>query len=402
MAKSVLVRGARQLLTLNGPPGPRRGASLHNIGVIEDGSLLIVNGMVASVGPTRRVENLAEARAAVEVDATGRVVMPAFVDSNTHLLDSGSGGVRTSDGQHNNRPNVRRLGTEARRILTGCVRHGSGTVDAHSGCGTDENTELRMLRAAASLDQQPANVVPTYAIPSARPDEPVEGTTYLDWLDQHLLPRIQSKRLAQFVGINCSERLSLSETRRLIEVCQRHGLMVRLQVDGKQLREAIPLAISMEVVAVEGLRQLTADHAAALAGSHVLATLMPANVLHGREDVPPARSMIDAGVAVALASGFRYHRSSTFNMQAVVALACSALGMTAAEAISAATINGACALQMGDRVGSLQFGKDADLLILNVPDYREISWYFGVNLVSLSMRKGDIVYTESQVQWPAA
>jgi imidazolonepropionase len=404
MAKSVLVRGARQLLTLNGPPGPRRGSSLRNIGLIEDGSLLIVNGVIASVGPTRRVENLAEARTAIEIDASGHVVMPAFVDSNTHLLDNLYRGIAASDGAEGKRMSVRRLGSEARRILTGCVRHGSGTVDAHSGCGTDETTELRMLRAAASLDQQPANVVATYAIPSARPDQPVDGTTYLDWLDQQLLPRIQSKRLAQFVGISCgSDRLSLSETQRLIEVCQRHGLMVRLQVEDRHFGEAIPLAISMDVVAVEGLRHVTSDHAAALAGSPVLATLLPANALLGRGDeAPPARSMIDAGVAVALASGFRYQRKSTFNMQMVIALACSALGMTAAEAISAATINGACALQMGDRVGSLQFGKDADLLILNVADYREISWYFGVNLVSLSMRRGDVVYRESQVQWPAA
>ena len=405
MAKTVLVRGARQLLTLNGPAGPRRGPALRNLGLIEDGSVLIVNGLIAQVGPTRRVENLAEARTADEIDATGRVVMPAFVDSNARLLDGGQAEASgVEDRQRDHRPNIRRLDSEARRILSSCVRHGSGTVDARSGCGTDENVELKMLKVAASLDQQPANVVPAYSIPGALPDDPLNGGTYLEWLDQHLFPRIESRRLTQLVGIDCATgRLSLDEIRRLIEVCQRHGLMVRLHAHTTQASGLVPLAISMHVSAIEGLTRISEEDAAALAGSRALATLLPAQVLQGNDGaMAPARLLIDAGVAVALASGFRHYRSGTFSMQMVISLACASLGMTAAEAVSAATVNGAHALNMADRVGSLQFGKDADLLILNVSDYREMSWYFGVNLVSLSMRRGKVVYRESQTQWPAA
>jgi imidazolonepropionase len=404
MAKSVLVRGARQLLTLNGPAGPRRGAALRNLAIIEDGSVLIVNGLIARVGPTRSVENLAEARTAEEIDATGRVVMPAFVDSSTHLLDPSPGGEANGAEAERRRTSIRRLDSDARRILSGCVRHGSGTVEARSGFGIDEAREVKLLRAAATLDQQPANVVPAYAMPAMLPDRALNGSTYIEWLDQVLLPRIQSRRLTQCVAIDCAAAgLTLTDTARLIEVCQRHGLMVRLHGEQTSRLGVVPLATSMNVLAVEGLSRANEEDVAALAGSRVLATLLPAQTLSEQaRSFAPARLMIDSGVAVALATGFRPHRAGTFNMQAVIALACTSLEMTAAEAISAATINGAYALNRGDRVGSLQFGRDADLLILNVSDYREMSWYFGVNVVAVSMRRGRVVYRESQVQWPAA
>jgi imidazolonepropionase len=406
MGKTVLVRGARQLLTFNGPREPRRGPGLRNLGIIEDGSVLIVNGVIAQVGPTRRVENLAEARTAEEVDATGRVVLPAFVDSNTQLIERADppGGENENGEQVRARPSLRRRDQEARRILEGCVRHGSGTVETRSGFGIDENLELRTLRVAANLDQRPANVVPAYGLPATRPDHPVHGGTYIDWLDRVLLPRIQSKRLAQLAGIDCTDGdLSLDDTRRLIEVCQRHGLTVRIRCEEKTRIGVVPLAVSREVLALEGLTRITRDDAAALAASPVLTTLLPAQTLEEADRAAAAaRMLIDAGVAVTLASGFRHHHSGTFNMQMVIALAVSSLRMTTAEAISAATINAAFALQVADRVGSLQFGKDGDLLILNVSDYREMSWYFGVNLVWVSMRRGRILYREAGVQSPAA
>jgi imidazolonepropionase len=180
-------------------------------------------------------------------------------------------------------------------------------------------------------------------------------------------------------------------------------LIVRLHVEASPPGGLVPLAVAMQVLAIEGLTRIEPEDAAALAASRALATLLPAHGLQSsRGEGAPGRMLIDAGVAVALASGFRHHRSGTFNMQMVIALACTSPGLTAAEAVSAATINGAYAIQMADRIGSLEFGKDGDLLILNVSDYREMSWYFGVNLVSLSMRRGKVVYRESVVQWPAA
>ncbi|MGH9630065.1 MAG: imidazolonepropionase [Bryobacteraceae bacterium] len=419
MKKSLLVRGARQLITMNGPSGPRRGESLRNLGIIEDGAVLITGGVIASVGPTRRIENLAEARDADEISAAGRVVMPGFVDSHTHLI---AGSARLEDHEMSiagaseyeiertggglfasirkvRAASARSLEYQARRVIEGCIRHGTTTLEAKSGYGLDETTELRILRTIADLDQKPINVVPTYFGAHRTPPEYEQRTDeYLEWMCSHMIPKLRTRKLAKFADVFCDPRAFSPEfSRKYLQTAKRLGLIPKIHAHGV----GVQIAVEVDAASADGLSDATEADANLLARSNTIATMMPGLDFDGRMDrFAPARTLIERGAAVALATGLQHVGSPTFNMQTVVALACKYMKMTTAEAISAATINGAHALRMADRVGSIQFGRDADLIVLNVSDYREISYYFGVNLVGLTMRRGQIIYKEADVLVP--
>jgi len=352
--------------------------------VIEDGSVLIKNGKIELVGATRRVENLAAARQATEIDASGKVVMPAFVDAHNNLMRDCTG-----------RATGRVLGAQADRVIRLCVRHGTGTLEARSGCGIEEAADLKMLRAAGHIDAELATAVPVYAGPGGS-----SAAQQLDWIHSSLLPRIHSRNLARHACAVCGPGgLSAEDTKRYIDMCRRHGLRIKIETGGTSETDCVGLAIASDAIAVEALNRATEADAAALAESSSIATLLPGLTFAGiRDRFPPARMLIDSGSAVALASGFRYGEASTFSMQAVIAMACAQMGMTVGEAIAATTINGAHALGVGDRVGSLQYGKDADVLVLNISDYRDLARNFGGNLVQLTIKKGRTVYRESEVQ----
>ena len=414
MAGFVLVRGARQLLTLRGPSGPRRGWALRELGIIQDGALLIHGGMIISVGPSRRVENLSEARSAREIDATGRVVMPGFVDSHTHLV---SGPPRLAEQQA--RPEgsgaqaptagalravaASRLLLEARRRLATLIRHGTTALEAKSGAGGDETRELKILRVLAALNQRPLDVAPTclagHLIPleyRGKPDD------YVGWMCEHLLPKVRRRRLARFVDVVCAPgSLTTAQARRCLETARGLGFRLKVHAGQEPGEEGARLAVELGAVSADHLDCATADDVTVLAASPTVATLLPGEVCRPPGDRrPPARALIDAGAAVALATGFTPGAASTASMQMVVALACSHLGMTPAEALATATVNGAHALAVADRVGTLEVGKQADLLILDVPDYREIPYHFGGNLVAMTLKRGEVLYRQGEVKWP--
>lgn len=412
MTGAVLIRGARQLLTLRGPSGPRRGEALRDVGLVEDGSVLIVGGVIANVGPTRRIENLAEAKPAVEIDASGRVVMPAFVDSD--LYGAGAPGRSLEypmgdDARIIGRAEIAgatiayvrsaspaRLESEVRSLLSRTARHGTVLLEIKTGFGIPEAAEMKLLRAIRAVHEDYPDMVPAFAACAPPPEFGPDTAAYVDWLCDTLLPRLSARGLAEIVEIACDPAmLSLEDSMRLLR-CARHiGLAAKAQVVARSHTGGTRLAVEFEARAVSGLNYCDAADAAMLASSRTIATLLPGPVFHGRHQVyPPARMLIDNGAAVALASGFHPLLPSTLSMQAVVALACAHMGLSAEEAISAATINGAHALQRASSSGSLEFGKNADLLVLDVPDYREIPYHFGMNLVRTTMRRGQIVYGE--------
>ncbi len=408
MSTAYLIRGARQLLTLRGSSGPRRGAAMNDLSIIPDGALLVVDGRIMEVGPSRRVEMLQASRDAVEIDATGKVVLPGFVDCYTHLVcppvrfgmaaappeDEHSARLpepvklmRASTGQ--------RMEFEARRRLRNFVREGTTTLEARSGHGLDDATELKTLRVLTTLHDRPLSIVPSFYGARALPPE-FEGrpSSYLDWLAEHMLPLVKRRRLAQFVNVHCGPEGFPAESARLfIDRVRGLGFPVRVEASPAAPDGAVDVACSAGAHGLDGLTACTDFEARALAASPIVVTLLPGRSFHlGSPKYPPARALVDAGAAVALASGFDSETSPTCSIPLILSLATNFMKLTPAEALTACTINAAWAVGLGSEVGSLELGKWADLLMINAGDYREIPYHFGMDLLAWTMRHGETLY----------
>ncbi|MBI3697535.1 MAG: imidazolonepropionase [Acidobacteria bacterium] len=417
MGRPVLIRGARQLLTLRGP-APRRGRQLSDLEIIEDGAVLVVGDRIHSVGASRRMENLKEARGAEVIDATGKAVMPGFVDSHTHFVfpvgrpadfEHRIGGASYAElrqhrgGIHSTVQALRlmsptALQAQALRWLRKFAAHGTTTVEGKSGYGLNPAAERKSLRVMQKLDGRPLEVVRTFlgahVVPPQFESSP---DAYVDLVVGQMLPDIRRRRLAEFCDVFCdSGAFTLAQAKRILLAARELGFGLKLHADQLTRLGATGLAVELEAVSVDHLEQLEGDELEALANSGTIATLLPGSVFHlGSFRYPPARRLIERGAAVALATDFNPGTSPTPNMQMILALAATQMKMTPAEAISAATINGAAALGRAATVGSLEPGKFADLIILDTGDYREIAYYFGLNLCRMTMRRGEII-------WPAA
>ena len=409
-----LIRGIRQLLTLRGPKGPRRGSALRELGIVPKGAVLIREGIVVDAASARHTENLYAAKAAEAINAGGRIAMPAFVDSHTHAVfamaalrqfearlqgDPAGVGTVPHEARVGSGLSTARLAHRAALRLQFMVRHGSTTIGVKSGYGADEAGELKTLRVARALGNSVANLVPSFLAGKVMAAEHLENSpAYIDHVCNDLLPTLVRRRLIRMADLVCDpSRFSISEMRRYVRAAQALRLGVSLRANPRATAEAVRLAVEEDALSVVNPGECRESSIKALAASQVLATLLPGTAFYpGGNEPPPARALIEAGAAVALATGFSPDLSPTFSMQMIVSLACSQLRMTPAEAISAATINGAHALGLGSRTGSLEPGKSADLLLLNVSDYREIPFVFGVNQVHKVFKRGEIVYDDEK------
>ncbi len=367
---TTLVRGARQLLTLRGEAGPRRGAALGELGIISDGAVLIRGGRILEAGPSRRVENLALARGAIEINAAGRVVGPGFVDSRTQPLPA----LRQP----------RRLEARTQSVLEGMLRHGTTTIAASAGGGLDFSGLVAALRVLSHFNGRPLEVVPDYWATA-----PAEAAA----ICAEVLPGLARRKLTQLVSVDC-EAFDEPAIQQILEQARARGFFLTVRARASSACLHMALEMPAGAIALEGAEPLPLP---ALASSGAVCTLIPASVYEQRLEHASARNLIEAGAAVALASGFGFEQSRTYNMQMVMALACSQLGMSPAEAIAAATINGAYAMSRSRECGSLEPGKAANLLLLNIDDYRELPEQFGVNHVHMVFKNGSEVYREGEV-----
>jgi imidazolonepropionase len=407
----VLVRRASQLLTLRGDSCPRREAALRDLGIVPNGAVLIKDGLIVDAGPQRRIEKLPEARRAKEIDAAGRVVMPGFVDSHTHLIfgrprlvdyemrlagatyaeiAAAGGGIQSSM-EAVRGMSASQLETQARASLAAMARHGTTTLEAKSGYALNEAGELKTLRLLAKLNGDPLDIIPTYLGAHIPPPEyRGKADAYIDWMAAEMMPQIHRRKLARFVDVYCDEgAFTIDQSRRYLEQARRLGFGLKIHAEQFARTGAARLAVELEATSADHLEHASEEDLRALAHSNTIATLLPGSVFHlGLRTYAPARALIEAGAAVALATDFNPGTSPTYSMQMVLSLACTEMRMSPAEAIVAATVNGAHALSQADRVGSLEPGKQADLLILNVQDYRELPYYFGTNNVHLTMKRG--------------
>lgn len=404
MADLILVRGARQLLTLQGAPGPRRGAACRDLGLIRDGALLIRDGIIHDVGPSRRVENLAAARYAVEIDADRRVVLPGFVDSHSHLAlarplledspnlqgpDEPREPRASSAGDEAHIRNVcgSRLQAAAKRFHRNLLRHGTTTLGIRAGGWSSDAVAVKALRVAAALHEHPLDLAATYL-----------GGHGSAAASAVLLLRLRRLKLAQFAELDCEETgRDEARAREFLRTARDLGFPLRVHCDQRRHAGGARLAAEFQAITADHLDFTGRDELRLLAHSNTIAALTPGPALcSGSDHYPAARFLIDEGAAVCLASGFEARACPLYSMQTALALACLRMGMTAAEAITAATINGAHSLLMAHRVGSLEPGKRADLLIMNASDYRELPLNLGGNGVCLSMKRGAVLYRETE------
>ena len=468
--RPLFFRHAEQLLTLAGPPGPRRGADLGKLGIIPRGGLLTEGDAILRVGPARLLERQALRLRAEAIDCSGRVIMPGFVDSHTHLIFAASrvgeyeqrlqgktyeeiartgGGIQSSARKLRHTSPISLI-RQAQAFLVQMAAYGTTTVEVKSGYGLETTQELKSLHIIRALQAKtPLEMVPTllaaHALPDSFRDRPRQ---YLDEIVKRLIPlaagaavstddmadtpfaagpdfvpssgvpgptpypalnriaghapgpaprsidHAPSDRLAEFIDCFCDRgAFGVEDCRRLMEAGKQFGLIPRLHAEQLTHTGGTRLGIECGAASVDHLDQVTEADIRELARSGVVATLLPGANFHlGLHHYPPARKLIDAGAAVALATDFNPGTSPTLNMQFILSLACTQMRMMPAEAIVATTVNGAWALRRADRLGSLEAGKQADIIVLDVPDYREIPYYFAVNHCVTTVKQGDIIY----------
>ena len=412
----LLLTNISQLLTLrSGDSGPRRGPSLSDLGIIPDAAVLCLGGKIVSVGTTKdalRDPWLKKNRKKVtEIDCGRRVVLPGFVDSHTHpafthprLVDfekriSGAnyeeigeagGGIRSSiDGVR--KASKTALTQKVSAALADLAAHGTTTVEAKSGYGLNLESELKSLEAIrAAAREWPGTVVPTFLGAHAVPPE-YRGRSqeYVDLVCNEMIPAVAKRKLAQFVDVFCDRgAFSAAEAAQIFTVAERHGLAVRAHVGQLSETRLEPL-LRYQPASLDHMDHVNDADLPALARSDAVATFVPgANYFLGLSKYPDARRFIESGVAVALATDYNPGSSPMLSMPMAMSLACTHMKMSPGEAIAAATINGAWALRVADRKGSIEPGKDADLAMFEASDYREIPYWFGTNRCALTIMNG--------------
>ncbi len=408
----------RQLLTLRSPThagGPRRGTDMRELGIVEDAAVLSLGGKIVSVGTTKdalRDPWLKKNRKKVmEIDCRGRVVLPGFVDSHTHpvfmlprLVDfekrisganyeeisAAGGGIRSSiDGVR--KASKTALTQKIFAVLVDLAGYGTTTVEAKSGYGLNLEAELKSLEAIrAAAREWPGTVVPTFLGAHVVPPE-YRGRSgeYVDLVCNVMMPAIAKRKLAQFVDVFCDRgAFSADETAQIFTAAEEHGLAVRAHLGQLSETRLGPL-LRYHPASLDHMDHVHDEDLPVLAQSDTVATLVPgANYFLGLTKYPNARQFIESGVAVALATDYNPGSSPTLSMPMAMSLACTHMKMSPAEAIAAATINGAWALRLADRKGSVEAGKDADLAVFDVGDYREIPYWFGANRCVLTIMNG--------------
>lgn len=414
MTKPIWIKNIHQLATLaSKEEGPRSKAAMSELGIIEDGSLWIEDGVIQSVGSTEEMERLYATRKheADIVDATGHLVTPGLVDPHTHIAFGGSRerefemrleGVSYMDimnaggGIHATTRMTREASEEeiinqTTKRLDSFLQHGVTTVEGKSGYGMNLETELKQLRVMKQLQQSHAvDLVPTFMGAHAVPPEyKSRADEFVDHLIAEMLPVVADEKLAEFNDVFCEKDVFTPEqSERILEAGKKFGLIPKIHADEIVAYGGAELAAKVGAISAEHLLKASDEGIKAMAKAGTIACLLPATALYLREEAANGRKMIDEGVAVAISTDCNPGSSPTTSMPLVMNLACISMRMTPAEALTAATYNAACAVNRQDKIGSLEVGKQADVVLWNVKSYQELQYLFGVNHTKTVWKKG--------------
>ena len=412
----IVILHANELVTLNSKYGvPRKGKSMKELAIINDGAVAIKNGKIIFVGTSKELEGkFVTNNQTVVIDATNKLVTPGFVDPHVHLIFAGSrenelamklagktyleileaGGGILKTVRETRKASLDDLVNNGKKILDKMLQYGTTTVEAKSGYGLNVESEIKSLKAAKKLDEQhPIDIVSTFLGAHAIPPE-FKGKTdeYVDLVIKEMIPKIADKQLAEFCDVFCEKGIfSVNQTRKILQAAEKHGIKPIIHIDEIVDTNGAKLAAEMKAVQTGHLLQSNDEGLKEMAKRGVIATLLPGTPFCLMlKDYAPARKMIDMGIPVAIATDLNPN-CWTESMLMVIVLSCYNMKMSPAEALTAATLNAACAIQREEKIGSIEVGKQADIVVFEVPNYYFLSYQFGVNLVSKVIKNGKLV-----------
>lgn len=414
MTKIIWIKHAAQLATLaQAGTAPRIKEAMNDLSIIEDGSIWIEDGIIRAVGTTQQLEEQFKDRAheAEITDATGHLVTPGLVDPHTHVAYGGSrerefemrlegatymeimnagGGIHATT-KMTREATEDELVEQTKKRLDSFLKHGVTTVEGKSGYGLDLATELKQLRVMKRLQQEHAiDLVPTFMGAHAVPTE-FKGREdeYIDLVVNEMLPAVANEKLAVFNDVFCEVGVFTPEqSQRILEAGKKYGLTPKIHADEIEPYGGAELAAKVGAISAEHLLKASDEGIKAMADAGTIACLLPATALYLREQAAQGRKMIDAGVPVAISTDCNPGSSPTTSMPLVMNLACISMRLTPAEALTAATYNAVCAIQMADKTGSLEIGKQGDVVLWDISNYQELQYLFGVNHVKSVWKKG--------------
>ncbi len=411
---NLLIQNIRQLVTCAARGRAANvGLAMRNLGVIENATVLINDGKIRWVGPASEF-NESVADDLEKIDASAFVALPGFVDSHTHCVYAGSrenefgmraegrsyqeiadaGGGILSTVRATRSATRKELKKSGARHLDAMLQHGTTTVEIKSGYGLSEDAEIRMMEAIGDLAQEHLmSVVPTFlpahAIPPEYRDDP---EAYIALIIDRMLPYIAKRKMAEYFDVFCERGyFSVDQTRRLLTAARQHGLKLKLHADELAAIGASHLAAEMRVTSADHLEHIDADGIRLLKEAGTVGVLLPGVSFFLGHAYAPARALIDAGVTVAIASDLNPGSCMSFSMPLMMTIACTQMRMTPEEAITASTINAAAAVDRSHVIGSIEVGKDADIILYDVPNYQTIPYYFGTNHVAKVIKRGTLL-----------
>jgi imidazolonepropionase len=413
----LVLKNISQVVTLKGGPNARTGKAMSELGIIENGAIMIRADRIVWVGPTRRLP-VREPHEEIEIiDALGLglIALPGFVDAHTHPIFGGTrageydlrcagksyqeiasvGGGIVASVRQLRAATVDQLVERAERSFRLFLSHGTTTIEAKTGYGLSADDEWKSLRALGlARSRSRLEVIPTFLGAHAIPEEYRQSRPeYVRQLTEEMIPKVAREDLAEFCDVFCdSDYFTVEESRAILQAAKAAGLGLRIHADQLSHSGGAQLAAELGAVSADHLECIDDSDIEALKRAGTVATLLPATVFNlGLTQYPPARKLIAAGVPVALATNFNPGSCFNLNMQLVLTIACSQMKMTPAEAITAATINGACSLGISAKVGTLEEGRQADIVLMDVGDYRELPYFFGVNHCVVVIKKGNVI-----------